>query len=252
LERKQRGSGYHHSTGFPFVNPGDPLLTTRPYSAILLRAAQPTGPGGVLIIGTAGLVTRWEEQVTSTDSDSELVARAKEDPTAFGALYERYVTKIYNYIYYRVGNHHDAEDLTSRTFFRALRHIGNYEDRGAPVSAWFYRIAHNLVVNWHRDQGRRPVVALEAVSVDDSPGSPETLVAKTEEQKRLLDVVRRLPEDRQRLLVLKFTGRLSNAEIGAVMERTEGAIKSLYHRTLIALRQELVVPEGQGEENPDG
>jgi RNA polymerase sigma-70 factor (ECF subfamily) len=186
--------------------------------------------------------------VTSTVSDAELVAQAKEDASAFGALYERYVNQIYNYVYYRVGNHHDAEDLTSRTFFRALKHIGNYEDRGAPVSAWFYRIAHNLVANWHRDQGRHPVVSLEAVSVDDTPESPETMVAVNAERERLLQVVRRLPEDRQKLLVLKFTGRMSNAEIGTIMERTEGAIKSLYHRTLIALRQELNPAEEGSEE----
>jgi RNA polymerase sigma-70 factor (ECF subfamily) len=177
--------------------------------------------------------------VTSTVSDAELVAQAKEDSGAFGALYERYVNQIYSYIFYRVGNHHDAEDLTARTFMRALRHVGNYEDRGAPVSAWFYRIAHNLVANWHRDQGRHPVVALDAVSIGSLPDSPETATVNNEEQELLLRIVRRLPDDRQRLLVLKFSGRMSNAEIGAIMDRTEGAIKSLYHRTLIALRQDL-------------
>ena len=122
-----------------------------------------------------------DEQVTSTANDVELVAQAKADPEAFGVLYERYVNKIYNYVYYRVGNHQDAEDLTARTFFRALKHIGNYEDRGAPVSAWFYRIAHNLIANWHRDQGRRPVVSLDSVPLTDSPNSPEevTVVALT-------------------------------------------------------------------------
>jgi RNA polymerase sigma-70 factor (ECF subfamily) len=190
--------------------------------------------------------------VTATATDSELVAQAKEDPAAFGALYERYVTKIYNYIYYRVGNHQDAEDLTSRTFFRALRYIGSYEDRGAPLSAWFYRIAHNLVANWHRDQGRHPIVSLEAAAVDDSPDSPETVAIDTEEREQLLDVVRRLPVDRQKLLVLKFTQKMPNAEIGAVMERTEGAIKSLYHRTLIALRQELADHQESEQEHEDG
>jgi RNA polymerase sigma-70 factor (ECF subfamily) len=176
--------------------------------------------------------------VTGTVSDSELVAQAKEDSTAFGALYERYVNQIYNYVFYRVGNHQDAEDLTARTIFRALQHIGNYEDRGAPVSAWFYRIAHNLVANWHRDQGRHPVVALEAAPLDDFPESPETVAEIHEQQDQLLRVIRRLPADRQQLLVLKFAARMSNAEIGTVMQRTEGAIKSLYHRTLLALRQE--------------
>jgi RNA polymerase sigma-70 factor (ECF subfamily) len=200
--------------------------------------AQPTRPDGVFKIEHRGLVTLGEEHVTSTVSDTQLVQEAKEDPAAFGTLYERYVKQIYNYVYYRVGNHQDAEDLTSRTFFRALRHIENYEDRGAPVSAWFYRIAHNLVANWHRDHGRHPVVALEAAPMSDWPESPEMVAVENEEQERLLSVVRGLPADRQRLLVLKFAGRMSNAEIGLIMERTEGAIKSLYHRTLIALRQE--------------
>lgn len=188
--------------------------------------------------------------MTSTSSDAELVAQAKEDSGAFGTLYERYVNQIYTYIYYRVGNHQDAEDLTARTFFRAMNHIGNYEDRGAPVSAWFYRIAHNLVANWHRDQGRHPVVSLEAAPQENHPDSPEAVAVTNEERDQLLNVVRRLPDERQRLLVLKFAGRMSNAEIGAVMERTEGAIKSLYHRTLIALRQELAQQGGsQGGES---
>jgi RNA polymerase sigma-70 factor (ECF subfamily) len=182
--------------------------------------------------------------VTGEASDAELIARVKEDPAVFGTLYERYVTKVYNYIYYRVGNHQDAEDLTARTFFRALNHIGNYEDRGAPISAWFYRIAHNLVANWHRDQGRRPVVSLEAVPLNDSPDPPEKVALVSEERRQLLNAVRRLPADRQQLLVLKFVEHLPNAEIGAIMERTEGAIKSLYHRTLTTLRRELAQQDG--------
>ena len=194
---------------------------------------------------------RSEVSEASETSDAELIEQAKEDSAAFGVLYERYVRKVYNYTYYRVGNHHDAEDLTERTFFRALRHIGNYEDRGAPVSAWLYRIAHNLVANWHRDQGRRPVVSLEAVSLSDSPDPPEAVAVVNEECEQLLNVIRRLPSDRQQLLVLKFVERLSNAEIGATMERTEGAIKSLYHRTLTALREELN-QEGDRQGEKDG
>lgn len=182
--------------------------------------------------------------MTGEASDAELIARVKEDPAVFGTLYERYVSKIYNYIYYRVGNHQDAEDLTARTFFRALNHIDNYEDRGAPISAWFYRIAHNLVANWHRDQGRRPVVSLEAVPLNDSPDPPEKVALVSEERRQLLNAVRSLPADRQQLLVLKFVEHLPNAEIGAIMERTEGAIKSLYHRTLTTLRRELAQPDG--------
>jgi RNA polymerase sigma-70 factor (ECF subfamily) len=174
-------------------------------------------------------------------SDIELVDLAKEDnKEAFGELYERYVEKIYNYIYYRTGNHHDAEDLTARVFFRAMGHIENYTERGVPFQAWLYRIAHNLVANWHRDRGRRKVIPLdEFIASSLRVDAPDRQAEDNEERERLLAAIRRLPEERQQLLVLKFVEHQSNAEIGEVMDRTEGAIKSLYHRTLIALRDEL-------------
>jgi RNA polymerase sigma-70 factor (ECF subfamily) len=163
------------------------------------------------------------------------------DSEAFGSLYERYVTRIYNYIYYRVGNVNDAEDLTERVFLRALRHISNYSHRGLPFSAWLYRIAHNLVANWHRDNSRRKDMPLdEGLLVEQHFNFPELELLQTEERERLLDVIRTLPTDRQELLILKFVDGLSNAEIGRVMGRTEGAIKSLYHRTLLSIRDELV------------
>jgi RNA polymerase sigma-70 factor (ECF subfamily) len=173
-------------------------------------------------------------------SDSALIARAKEDPLAFGALYERYVGRIYNYIYYRTGNHQDAEDLTARTFYRALKVISRYVDRGAPFSAYLYRIAHNIVANWHRDNSRRQVVSLdELVTGTQKKDGPAALAEEREEQDLLLQAVRQLPPDRQQLLILKFVEHMRNAEIAEVMGRTEGAIKSLYHRTLVALREEL-------------
>ena len=185
-------------------------------------------------------------------SDLDLVKRIKKDPSAFGQLYERYVAKIYNYVYYRVGNHHDAEDVTSRVFYRALTHIQDYTDRGVPFSAWLYRIAHNLVANWHRDHARRQDLALEDVTLVGEPREMPELVAETNEERRwLLNAIRRLPEERQELLILKFVEQLSNAEVGHVMGRTEGAIKSLYHRTLLSLRDELIQTDRVGKAQTD-
>ena len=173
------------------------------------------------------------------ESDSALIARAKKDPDAFGILYERYVGRIYNYIYYRTGDHQDAEDLTARTFHRALRHISRYVDRGAPFSAYLYRIAHNVVANWHRDNSRRQIISLDELVVGTlRREGPASLTEKLEEQNLLLQAVRRLPPERQQLLILKFVEQMRNAEIAEVMGRTEGAIKSLYHRTLVALRED--------------
>ena len=170
--------------------------------------------------------------------ENALVERAKTDSEAFGILYACYVNKIYNYIYYRVGNPHDAEDLTARTFHRALNHIERYVDQGAPFSAWLYRIAHNLVANWHRDQSRRKLISLEDIKLFiQRRDGPDQMAEQREEKDQLLAIIRRLPAERQQLLILKFVEGLSNAEIGQVMGRSEGAIKSLYHRTLLSLRE---------------
>lgn len=162
------------------------------------------------------------------------------DKDAFGVLYERYVGRIYNYVYYRTGNPHDAEDLTARVFFRAMRQIRNYQDRGLPISAWLYRIAHNLVANWHRDRSRRPEIPIDdGFQLQQRNEHPETALMQNEERDYLLLVIRGLPADRQQLLFLKFVEHFSNAEIGQIMGRTEGAVKSLYHRTLLSLREDM-------------
>ena len=171
--------------------------------------------------------------------ENALKLAAQGDHQAFGVLYERYVSRIYSYIYYRTGNQHDAEDLTARVFFRALRHVENYKDRGLPLSAWLYRIAHNLVANWHRDNSRRKEVPLDEIILVRHGGDlPEVMLIENEEKESLLTIIRQLPADRQQLIILKFVEHLPNAEIGQVMGRSEGAVKSLYHRTLLSLRDD--------------
>jgi RNA polymerase sigma-70 factor (ECF subfamily) len=172
--------------------------------------------------------------------ESALIERAKEDQDAFGQLYERYSQRIYQYIYYRTGSEPDAEDLAAKTFMRAWQHMATYDDRGVPFSAWLYRIAHNLVANWHRDRSRRKIISLDDLSRwQVNEDGPEAMALFSEDRAVLLQAVRRLPADRQELLSLKFVEHLSNAEIGNVMGRSEGAIKSLYHRTLMNLREDL-------------
>jgi RNA polymerase sigma-70 factor, ECF subfamily len=233
--------------------------TTKRLAVCLTARLASVTMGGVTVSARGGFYTKklprpgQGEWVASPEDEVELVARAKTDASAFGVLYERYVGRIYNYIYYRTGDRHEAEDLTARTFQRALLHIGRYDERGLPFSAWLYRIAHNLVANWHRDQGRRQILGLDEVAlVGLSRERPESIAEVNEAREQLLAAIRCLPGERQQLLILKFTERMSNAEIGKVMGRSEGAIKSLYHRTLLALRDELgletLEPEGEETE----
>jgi RNA polymerase sigma-70 factor, ECF subfamily len=186
-------------------------------------------------------VIHYSEPFNADVPEDEAVKRASSgDTEAFSALYERYVTRIYNYIYYRTGNPHEAEDLTARVFHRALHHINHYDNRGVPFSAWLYRIAHNLVANWHRDNSRRKEVPLEDYTQQPHRSlAPEASVVINQEMEDLLKCIRRLPPDRQQLLILKFVEGMSNAEVAVIMMRSEGAIKSLYHRTLMALRDEM-------------
>jgi len=177
----------------------------------------------------------------SNDNENVTLNRAIQgDHEAFGKLYEDYVERIFNYVYYRTGNQHDAEDLTARVFFRAMRRIPQYQERGLPVSAWLYRIAHNLVANWHRDRGRRPEISLDdGFTAIPHSEHPEITLLQLEEQDHLLRIIRDLPPERQQLIILKFVEHMSNSEIGQIMGRTEGAVKSLYHRTLLSLRVEM-------------
>lgn len=130
-----------------------------------------------------------------------------------------------------------------------MSHIKNYKHMGLPFSAWLYRIAHNLVANYHRDRSRKQEISLDSMTGQVLPHSglhPETRVVRSQEVENLLATIRDLAPNRQELLILKFVDELSNAEIGQIMRKSEGAIKSLYHRTLLELREKM--EEEQNEE----
>jgi RNA polymerase sigma-70 factor (ECF subfamily) len=180
-----------------------------------------------------------------------LIEQAKDDREAFGRLYELYVDRIYNYVFYRTGNSHEAEDLTARIFYRAIRHIGNYQDQGAPFGAWLYRIARNMVANWYRDNKSDRMLPLESALGRGNEDSPEAAIEFMEDKDALLAAIRKLPPERQELLILKFVERMPNAEIGRIMGRTEGAIKLLYYRTLKSLRKEMLGPMAKDGNDPE-
>ncbi len=171
-----------------------------------------------------------------TDDEAVLIDRAKSDPEAFGDLYERYVGRIYSYVYHRTGNASDAEDLTERVFLQALTHLQSYTHRGLPFSVWLFRIAHNLVANWYRDRSRNRSVSLDGVV---TMAEDREQLVQVEEATLVRRAIARLSPDRQQLLSLKFGQELSHAEIGQIMGRSEGAVKALLHRTLRALKEEL-------------
>jgi len=179
-----------------------------------------------------------EDKKVDLTEEVALINEARTNPDAFGLLYERYVGKIYNYVFFRVGNANDAEDLTAKVFFKALNSIGTYRHLGLPFSAWLYRIAHNLVANHYRDRAKVTEVSIENLVIPDSSrtSSPEVYLSKKQDNTYLLSVINDLTPQKRELIILKFVQKLSNAEIAVIFGKTEGAIKSLYHRTLTELK----------------
>jgi RNA polymerase sigma-70 factor (ECF subfamily) len=178
-------------------------------------------------------------QVMNSKPDEILAELAKQDPEAFGIIYRRHVRAIYSYIYCRTGNVQDAEDLTARTFYQALSHIHGYRAGASPFAAWLFRIAHNLVANWYRDNSRRRSVPLDGAFDRDSEHDPTADTLGEESASELRRAIASLPAERQQLLMLKFVEELPNAAIARSMGRTEGAVKALLHRTVVTLRDEL-------------
>lgn len=221
------------------ASPPDGALPVPPEGSEPTGIPDPGALGGLLLPGDAAEAAALA-LAAELSEDAALVELARTEPDAFGVLYERYIDRIYSYVYHRVGNAQDAEDLTARTFHRALDNLDTYEDRGLPFAAWLFRIAHNLVANWHRDRSRRRFLSLDRIwSHRNDSDDPEGELEKKETHDALWSAINRLPNDRRDLLIYKFSSRMSNTEIGQLMHKSESAIKSLYFRTLAALRKEL-------------
>jgi RNA polymerase sigma-70 factor (ECF subfamily) len=159
----------------------------------------------------------------------------------FTELYRAHLRDVYSYAYYRIGNHHDAEDLTEQTFLQAYRHFerAQRESNGRPLRPWLIRIAHNLAANYYRDRSRRPMTQLEDAAVLSAPRGTEEMVEGLEEVKEVLQGVSNLPDDRREALIMRFALDMDNREIARALGRSEGATKVLIHRAIKQLEQGL-------------
>ena len=184
-------------------------------------------------------LNRYHQSKEQIFNESQIIDEARKDPGRFGILYEKYYRQIFVFVFRRTGDEDIAGDIVSDAFLKAMVALPKYEAKGLPFSAWLYRIAHNLVANWHRDRSRKHEIPISDAPLVAKGDAPEASLVHTEQQESLLRLIRSLPSERQTLLILKFVEHYSNAEIGAIMGRSEGAVKSLYHRTLLSLRDEI-------------
>ncbi|MEX0800289.1 MAG: sigma-70 family RNA polymerase sigma factor [Dehalococcoidia bacterium] len=155
---------------------------------------------------------------------------------ALATIYATYYPRIYNYAYLHIGEVHTAEDLASDVMLKVLESIQKYQFKGAPFSAWVFRIARNRLVDLHRRRKRRgevnltePLAALQI--------SPQALAERALDRGQLQLALKYLTEEQRQVIVLKFIQGFDNASIARILKRSEGAIKSLQHRALNSLRR---------------
>ncbi len=159
------------------------------------------------------------------------------DAEAFGRLYDSLVAPVYRYIYYRVGRA-EAEDITEQVFLKSWEKLGQYRPKdGNPFSAWVFRIAHNLVVDYYRLSARTETVELtEDLATESSELDPVGSTENSFTQARLKTAIRRLSETHQQVIVLKFINEFNNTEISKIIGKTEGAVRVLQFRALARLK----------------
>ena len=175
--------------------------------------------------------------------EQDLVHRAQNgDKEAFTELYETYFSKLYRYVVVRIGNRAEAEDMTQQVFVKAYKSISSYRWRGVPFSAWLFRIAHNLIVDFFRKESKRPTVPLEE-SLVASNDNVQQVVERRLDIERVMAATRQLTAAQREVISLRFAGGLAIAEVARTMGKSEGAVKALQHSAIAALRRVLLVGE---------
>ena len=197
----------------------------------------------------AASTTALSRSASSQDL-ARLVEQAQQGKReAVEELYLLHFDRIYSYLHMNVGNRHDAEDLTTQVFVKMLESIGKFRWRSAPFSAWLFRIAHNLAMD-HFRASKRLQPEEEVPEPDPGEGSAaEQEALESIGRQSMLELIQKLSHDQQQVLTLKFVFNFSNAEAATILDKTEGAIKSLQHRALASLQRQIAtLPESPPQE----
>src|SRR5213595_1798008 len=158
---------------------------------------------------------------------------------ALEELYLLHFDRIYSYLHMSVGNRHDAEDLTTQTFLKMLESIGRFRWQSAPFSAWLFRIAHNLAMDHFRARRRwQPEEEVPEPQGSEEP-SAELAAMQSIGRQSMLQLIENLSPEQQQVLTLKFVFNFPNADVAKILDKTEGAIKSLQHRALASLQKQI-------------
>jgi RNA polymerase sigma-70 factor (ECF subfamily) len=194
-----------------------------------------------LVLGKKSLTTRRpaSRMVETPDNEARLVELAiSGDFDAFAALYSLHLNAIYRYIYFRTGDQQDAEDLTEQVFLKAWEALSNYRPVGRRFINWLYRISHNIVVDHHR---RNKLIADDPLNETGLADNVQDLalerIIQSEENAALAVAIKKLPEEYQQIIILRFIEGLGHADVARILEKSEVACRGMQYRALNSLNQ---------------
>lgn len=170
-------------------------------------------------------------------------AENKKLAEALTRLYEEKYEKVARYIFVRIGNQHEAEDLASETFVRALKSLDSYRERGLPMEAWLFKIAHNLVIDYLRSASKKQMVPLDEVSIAGSV-DPEEMAEANIQIERLSNALQQLSQSQRDVIGLRFFAGLSSLEVSKILGKKPGAVREMQRAAVSSLR---VIMDRQGQ-----
>ena len=157
------------------------------------------------------------------------------------SLYDEYYNKIAHYAFVRIGDRAEAEDLAGEVFLKALESLKSYEERGVPMQAWLFRIAHNLVVDHLRKVTKRKTVSIDTVQVEaEAEADPAVLADRNIELEKVAGAMEQLTPEQREVLRLRFFGGLTSKEAGSILKKSDGAVREMQRAAVEKLRRLLV------------
>ena len=172
----------------------------------------------------------------SAEVDKGKTEATKGKEAKLASLYEEYYDKIARYAYARIGNKTEAEDIAGEVFLKALESLGSYKERGVPMQAWLFKIAHNLVVDHLRKTGKYKTVPIDTVIVQ-ADMNPVTAAERNIELERVTKAMAQLTREQREVLRLRFFGGLTSKEAGSILSKSDGAIREMQRAAIEKLRR---------------
>lgn len=172
--------------------------------------------------------------------DKEDVQKSLYKEMDFAYIFETYYKRVYNYIFYRVNSHHEAEDLTSQVFEKIMTKIGTYCEEKSIFEVWVFSIARNVINDYFREIKKHKVFSIDSFkNLISNKKNPEEIVEISETNDELLRALKILDARERNIIALKFGASLKNTEIAEILEISESNVGVILYRTMKKLRREL-------------